>query len=108
MAVNDAYVVSGAGIADSDDLIIAGSDTETGAAEVGELAGTVAAELYREVDVDDDGTYEVSAQIDSFNGSWHTQKNGLLVSDADNLRLRIVNVSGGAGGFLAAGMEVNG
>lgn len=107
MAINDAFVVSNASLADQTDWVIDASTSGTGAVIVTELAGGAAVEIYRELDPDGDGTYELRSQIDSATGTWHSTGNELLLSTADNLRLVIRNVSGGTSGFSAAGYEVD-
>lgn len=107
MAVNDTYAEASAGVANGGDFLVEGSAAATGAAEVGELGGTGAADIYREVDVDGDGTYEVSVQVDILNGTWHSQINGLTVSSNENVRIRVNNTSGGTADYYAVGMEVD-
>jgi hypothetical protein len=107
MAINDAYHESSNNLADAGEFIADGSTAGTGAAEVFELAGTGGAEIYREEDIDGDGTYEISVKIDSTLGNWHSQKNQLVVSDSKNLRIRVVNISGGPADYYATGMEVD-
>jgi len=111
MALNDTYhtasdsVASGGG-----ELIVDGSSTETGAAEVSEFGGDVDVEVYRESDPNDDGTFEVSVLVDTFapsSGGWHSQDNGLIVSQSNNHRLRIVNTDSVAGEIYATGIEVS-
>ena len=107
MAVNDVYSASAIDVADAGEFLIEGSGSGTGAAEVFELGGTGASTVYKEVDPDGDGTWEVSVQVDTFSTGFHSQDNELVVSDSKNQRLRIVNESGGTADFYAAGMEVN-
>lgn len=107
MAVNDSYVNSADGLADGGDLIIDGSSSGTGAVEIFEIGGAAAADVIKETDPDADSTFEVSVTIDSFSGSFHSQKNQLVVSQSNDHRLRINNTSGGAADFYAVGMEVD-
>jgi hypothetical protein len=107
MAVNDTYAASAAGVSDSGDFIVDASSSGTGAVEVGELGGTGSADVYREVDTNGDGTYEVSVLIDQVTGSWHTQINGLVVSQSEDVRIRVNNTNGSAADFYAVGMEVD-
>lgn len=107
MAINDSFEADATGVADSGEFIITGSGSETGAAEVFELGGSGAAEIYREVDIDSDGTWEVSVLIDSTTEQWHSQKNQLVVSQSKNVRIRVVNTSGQTANFFATGMEVD-
>lgn len=114
MAINDSYTKAEAGVPDAASLIIDGTETETGAAEITELGGTGDAEVYREVDVNNDGDYDISVRIADPNDPdvptadiWHSQDNNLTVSDKNNLRLRIENISGVGADFYATGFEVD-
>lgn len=107
MALNDTYEQEATGVASGGDFLVEGSAAATGAAEVFELGGGAAADVYREIDVDGDGTYEVSILIESLTGSWHSQKNQLVVSAGKNTRIRVNNTSGGAADYYAVGMEVD-
>lgn len=107
MAVNDSYQENATGVLDGGEFLVEGSTSGTGAAEVFELGGSGAAEIYREVDIDADGTYEVSVLIDSTSSEWHSQQNQLVVSASNNVRIRIVNTSGGSANYFATGMEVD-
>jgi hypothetical protein len=107
MTVNDAYVESAQGVVDGGTLVIAGAAADTGAAVIGEIATTGAAEVTREVDPDGDGTFEVSVVIDSFSVGFHSQGNDLLVSQSQNTRLVVTNTSGGAIDAAAIGYEVD-
>jgi len=107
MTVNDVFHVDETGVADGGEVTIDGSSAGTGAAEVFELGGTGAAELYKESDPDGDGVFEVSVQIDVIGAEWHSQLNQLVVSQTNNVRLRIVNSSGGSADYYGTGMEVD-
>jgi len=107
MAVNDAFSATGTGVADAGDFIIDGTNALTGAAEVQEIVGDASAKIYREFDPDGDGTFEVSVQIEALGSAFHTQLNALLVSQSENVRLRVNNDSGGSANYGAVGMEVN-
>jgi len=108
MAVNDTVVATGEAVADAGDFIVDGSDAVgTGAAEIKELGGTGAADIYRETDPDGDTTFEVSVLIDQVTGDWHSQGNALVVSTTENQRIRVNNTSGGAQDFYAVGFEVD-
>ena len=106
MGVGDVFHDTANSLASAGDFIIEGADAATGAAEVGELGGSGAAEIYKESDPDGDGTFEVSILIQSFTGTWHTQQNGLVVSASNRTRLRVSNTSGAAADYYATGMEV--
>ena len=102
MAEGDPYKAQ-ANLGDSDELIIDGTDSSTGAIDVTELAGTGDANVYREVD---DGSIIVSTLIEQPTDDWHSQKNILVVSQAENTSIRIVNTSGGNADYLVTGYEV--
>lgn len=107
MAVNDSYTKATDGLADAGDLIIDGSGAGTGAINITELGATGDCDVYREVDTAGDGTWAVSETIESPTGTWHSQGNDLLVSQTQNVRLRINNTSGGGIDVYAAGYEVD-
>jgi hypothetical protein len=107
MAVNDSFADANTGLADATDWIIDGSSSGTGAVNVTELGGGADAEIYREYDPDDDGTFEIRLQVDAPTGSWHSQDNDLLISTSENARLVVRNVSGGAADYAVAGYEVD-
>lgn len=107
MALNDVFEAEATGVADAGDFIVDGSGAGTGAAEVFELAGTGGADIYREIDVNADGTWALSTLIDSLSGSWHSQKNQLVVSQNNLVRIRVNNTSGASQDFYAVGMEVD-
>lgn len=107
MAVNDSYTKATDGLADAGDLIIDGSGSDTGALNITELGGGGSANVYREVDTADDGSWAVSVQVDTTSGTWHSQENEFIVSQTQNVRLRINNTSGGTADFFAVGYEVD-
>lgn len=107
MAVNDAFEKASDGLADGGDLIVDGSGSDTGSVQITELGATGECDIYRENDVNDDGTWASSVKIDNQAGNWHSQDNVLLASQAQNSRIRINNVSGGAVDAFMAGFEVN-
>lgn len=106
MAVGDSYSATANSMASQGDFLVEGAGSATGAAEIGEIGGSGGADVYRQFDPDNDGTYEIEVQIDTFSGQWTSQQNGLVVSDAQGTRLRIRNTSGGAADYYAIGMEV--
>jgi len=106
MARQDPITVSATGLADGSDLIIDGSSASTGAIDVFELFGSARCDVYREVDTDGDGTFEVSVVIAQPAGDWHAQDNRLTVSQSQNSRLRINNTSGSAADYTIQGFEV--
>ena len=107
MAVNDAFVVSVRFVDPGDSAIVDGSSSETGAANITELAGQTDATIYREYDVDGDGTFSPSHQIDERVGSWHSQGNDLLVSTREGVRLRVENTGSNTRDFSFTGYEVD-
>lgn len=107
MAVNDAFAKSTDGLADTNDLIVDGSGAGTGAVNITEMGGTGSCDIYRETDPTGSGTWDVSVQIDSPGGTYHSQGNKLLVSQSEAVRLRINNTSGGTVDVYAAGYEVD-
>ena len=107
MAIGDTYYKSSTGIADNGDLIIDGSGAGTGAAEITELGGTGACDIYREVDTAGDGSWATSVLIGQLSNNWHSQVNELFCSDAANVRLRINNTSGGTINAFAGGVEAD-
>lgn len=108
MAVNDVFLASANDLADAGDFIIDGSNSDTGAAEVTELGGTGTCKVFREVDVDGDGTWEITDQIENVGSApWYSQLNKLVVSQANDVRIRVTNDSGGTADFFAVGIEVN-
>lgn len=113
MAIND-HAADGEVLAAGGTLVIDGSGAETGAIEVTELGATVDAEVRKETDIDNDGTFEVSVTVADPNSSdnpttgvWHTQDNNLTVSQSQNHRLVVENISGGQGQFYYSGFEVD-
>ena len=108
MAINDVYHET-ASVDPGDDLVVDAAGTGTGAAEVFEVGGEVDVVVYRETDIDGDGTFETSVQVDAFSGPFHSQKNQLVVSQANNHRLRIhaVDSNEESGDVYATGMEVS-
>lgn len=107
MAVNDSFAADSTGVLDGASFIVDGSTSGTGAVEIFELGGSEGAEIYREVDVDGDGTYEISVLVDAPNSEWHSQQNQLVVSQKTNTRIKITNISGANADYFAFGMEVS-
>lgn len=107
MAINDAFSQHSDTLADTSSLTVDGSSSGTGAVDVREISASGSAEIYWEKDPDDDSTFEVSIQIDSLSGSFHSQENRILVSQSENVRLRVKNTSGGTIDVLVTGFEVN-
>jgi hypothetical protein len=107
MAVNDTFTNSTVGLGDTNEFIVDGSSSGTGAVRITEIDGTASAEIYREVDTNDDGSWAYRSQVDITNAEFHSQLNGLRVSQTNNIRLVVKNVSGGQADFAAIGYEVD-
>ena len=107
MAVNDAFAAAGTAVADTNSFTADGSSGGTGAAEIQQVIGDAACEIYLEMDPDGDSTFEVSVLIDSFSGGFHSQLNAILVSSSQNVRIRVKNTSGSSANFAVIGLEVN-
>lgn len=108
MTVNDRYTESGSGTAGGGELIIDASGTDTGVVQITELGGTGDAEVYREIDEGQTGTFEVSSVIDTRTGEWHNPDNALLIGNdgtSNELRLRIVNTTASSYDYYAVGFE---
>lgn len=107
MGINDTFQKSTVGLADTNEFIVDGSSSGTGTVRITEIAGTGAADIYREVDTNDDGSWAYRSKVDTTTGEFHSQLNGLRVSQSNNLRLVVKNVSGGQNDFTAVGYEVD-
>lgn len=107
MAVNDSYAKSADSLADAGELVVDGSGAETGAVNITELGGGGACSVYRETDPAGDGSWAVSVLMDDTGNNWHSQLNGLVCSQSQSVRVRVVNESGGAIDVYAAGYEVD-
>lgn len=107
MAVNDAYTKATDGLADAGDLIVDGSNADTGAVNITEIGATGKVDVYREVDTANDGTWAASVTVDQLTGEFGSQGNDYLVSQSQNIRLRVNNNSGGTIDVFVAGYEVD-
>lgn len=107
MADGDPFTTSSTSVSDAGDVIVDGSGSSTGAIDITELGGTGDADIYREVDTAGDDTWATSVLIDQVTNQWHSQKNILVVSQAENVRLRINNTSGSAQDYYISGYEVS-
>lgn len=108
MAINDRYTDSESGLADNGDFIINASGTDTGVVQITELGGTGDADVYREVDEGQTGTFEVSVLVDSPENEWHSQDNNLWIGDdgtGNEVRIRVTNTSGANQEYYAVGFE---
>lgn len=99
-------VVAAGSVANGSSLTVDGTESGTGAAIITEFAADGDGDVYREVDSNGDGTFDVSVLIDQGTNNWHSQGNQLGVSAADNSRLRVENTSGGSASITAIGYEV--
>jgi len=116
MAKNDPFTTAAFGVADTNAFIVDGSDSATGAAIISGLAGNADAEVRLDAFDGNSSSWTAIAQLKddggntTFAADWHTQFNRVLVNgggspSAADQRLRITNVSGGAGDFSADGDE---
>jgi len=110
MSVNDTYVKSSVGVADGNDLVVDASGSGTGEIDVGELAGTGGADIYREIDTNNDGSWATSVVIEQTSNNWHSQLDNLRCainpSSGDPVRLRINNTSGASADYYVLGVEI--
>jgi len=88
------------------ELIIDGSTAGTGAVELHTFATEEAATVFKDVDVDGDGTFEIQIELVAQGGTLHSQKNKIEVSSTNNMRVRIADTSGNAQGIHVTGIEV--
>lgn len=92
------------GIEDGESLVIDISGPGHSSTILKQYSGDAAAELYYEQDPDGDGTYEVSILMDSFTGPFHSEGNRTPLTERAHSRVRVKNVSGGAGNFTVSGI----
>lgn len=107
MAINSTQVFDASSIANGNSFTIDGSESGTGSVIITEMGGSGSADIYRETDATNDGTYAVSVKMDSLTGDWHTQLNNIVVSANNGVRLRITNTSGGSAAYFAVGKETD-
>lgn len=107
MAINDFFKTSANDLVDGGELIIDGSEAETGAVEVHEMFGAGPATIYKEVDPAGDGSWPISVQIEILEASFHSQNNQIELSEQSNVRLRLVNTDSGPNDYGVNGMEVD-
>jgi hypothetical protein len=105
MAQGDFFTKS-AVVSANGEFVIDGSTAGTGAVELHTFAVEKGARVKKEVDVSGDGTFEISIQVVSDAGGFHSQKNKLEVSSTKNVRVRIEDRSGEANGMHVTGIEV--
>jgi len=95
-------------LADSDDLVVDPEDAATGAVEIHSILHGDDCDVKLQVDVDDDGTYEIDETIESFAGAGYSQQNKIELVAAANMRLVITNTAGTPADYAATGVEVTG
>jgi len=90
-----------------DSLVVDGSGASTGAVELHTFASEGAVRVQKESDVDGDGVYDVSAEIEDTEDAIHSQKNKIEVSSSKNMRVRVENKEEDSRGIHITGIEVN-
>jgi hypothetical protein len=105
MAQGDFFTKSSV-LSSGGELIVDGSTAETGAVELHTFASEDAINVIKEIDTNGDGFFEISIGLVSPGGGIHSQKNKIEVSSSKDMRLRIVDTSGGTNGVHVTGIEV--
>jgi len=105
MAQGDFFTKSGV-VSASGEFVIDGSTAETGAVELHTFATEGAATVFKDVDVNNDGTFEINIEVVAQAAPLHSQKNKIEVSSTKNVRVRIEDRSGEANGMHVTGIEV--
>jgi len=105
MAQGDFFTKS-AVVPTNGELVIDGSTAETGAVELHTFATEGGGTVLKEVDVDGDGAFEIEIEVVASGGRLHSQKNKIEVSSTNDMRVRIVDTSGGLEGVHVTGIEV--
>jgi hypothetical protein len=105
MAQGDFFTKS-AVVSANGELVIDGSTAGTGAVELHTFATEDTANVFKEVDVDDDGNFEIQIEIASQNDGLHSQKNKIEVSSTSNMRVKILETGGVSQGMHVTGIEV--
>lgn len=93
-------------VAENGSLIIDGSTSSTGAAELHTFAAGSDQTVLKEVDTNGDGTFDASFTIVSTSSPLHSQKNKIEVSSTSNMRVRIRNDIGASQPMHVTGIEV--
>lgn len=88
------------------EFVVDGSTSETGAVEIHTIIASAAQQVFKEVDTNGDGTYDLSVTIADTGNPLHTQKNKVEVSNESDIRLRVKDKSGTAQGVHVTGIEV--
>lgn len=105
MAQGDFFTKSGV-VSANGEFVIDGSTAETGAVELHTFATEAAATVFKDVDVNGDGTFEIQIEVVAQAAPLHSQKNKIEVSSTKNMRVRIVDTAGNAQGMHVTGIEV--
>lgn len=105
MSQGDFYSDTAQGIASGNEWSPDISTSATGAVEIHSFGTTRGVRIVKEIDIDDDGTYEVTIELLDKAGQLHSQNNKVEINSS-NMRLRFVNTSDSANDFHVSGMEV--
>lgn len=104
----DTIVRASTGVANGDSFVVDAQRVEGDNARITEVGGTGNVDIYREVDVDNDGNYEISQVIQSETaGSFHSQDADMVIAEHYDVRLRFQNTSGSAQDYWAVGYETD-
>lgn len=91
MALNDFFKAQKKDVAVDGELVIDGSGSGTGGVEIHEMFTSGGVDVYKEVDTNDDGNFDLSVLIDSQSSAFHSQGNQIEISESENVRIRLVN-----------------
>ena len=91
MAGNDTYAQSTDSLSPSDSIIVDGSESISGVVHVEEFGASGSVDVYREVDTDNSGSYDVSSVVESAQQSLFSIDNDIRVAEHDSSRIRIEN-----------------
>lgn len=105
MAQGDFFTKSGV-VSANGELVVDGSTAETGAVELHTIAAEAAANVFKDVDVNGDGTFEIQIELVASASPLHSQKNKIEVSSTNDMRVRIVDTTGNVQGIHVTGIEV--
>lgn len=94
-------------VSSGSDIIIDGSTSQTGAAEVHTFAAEASQRVVKEIDTTGDGVFDVSIELSDTGSELHSQKNKIEISQTENIRLRIENTAGTSQGIHVSGIEVS-
>ena len=107
MSLNDFFTKTSKGLSDGGKLVVDGSGSGTGGVEIHEVFASGGIELYKEVDTNDDGTYDLSVLIESQNDAFHSQENQIEISEGENVQITLVNIDGSTIDCGVNGIEVS-